>query len=59
MAHLRKAVVAGVGATAAALIAAAIQKGGVPGVPELGAAVATGLAAAWATWRIPNSQPAA
>jgi hypothetical protein len=55
MKRVRKALLAGVGAALTGLITAAEQSGKMPGVPELGAAVALGIVAAWAVWRVPNA----
>lgn len=54
MSKVRKALVAGAGAFASALLAAAAQDGGWPGWPGVGVAVGAGVAAGWAVWRVPN-----
>lgn len=54
IARIRKALLAGFGASATGLIAAATQKGGMPGWPEIGACVGLGVAAALAVWGVPN-----
>jgi hypothetical protein len=60
MKRIRKAVLAGLATAVSALLTAAMQSGKLPGVPELGAALALGVAAAWAVWRVPNApQPPA
>jgi hypothetical protein len=57
-ARIRKAVLAGLGATVAALVTAFVQSGRAPGAPEIGAAVGTGVLAGWLVWRVPNATPA-
>ena len=58
MPRVRKALVAGVGAALTALITAAVQHGGIPDAAAIGSAVALGVAAAWAVWRVPNAPTA-
>ncbi len=57
LSRIRKAIVAGISAAVSALLAAAIQKGDPRlGWPETLAALALGVAAGVATWRIPNAK---
>lgn len=63
MAKIRKALVAAAGA-AAALVWGEVQSGGIPHdtigwSALLGSAVAAGVAAGYATWRVTNTPPAA
>ena len=55
MARVRKALLAAAGAFVTGLVAATVQKGALPGVPEIGAAAAVAIAAGWAVWRVPNT----
>jgi len=59
LARVRKALLAGLGATASALAAAIVQKGGLPGWPEVGVAIGAGVTAGWAVWQVKNAPPAA
>jgi hypothetical protein len=58
--RIRKAVLAGIVAAITGAIGAAVQKGDPRiGWPEVGAALAAGLAAGWAVWRVPNTRSSA
>ena len=57
MARVRKALIAAAGAFVAGVVAAAVQKGGVPGAAELGAAAGIAIAAGLTAWRVPNAGP--
>ena len=57
MKRVRKAVLAGLGATVSALVGATLQKGGTPGVGEVVAAVLAGVLVGVGTWRVPNAAP--
>lgn len=55
MAKIRKALMAAAGAAVAALVTAAMARGGMPTAAEIGAALGLGVAAGWAAWRVPNA----
>lgn len=58
LARIKKALFAGVGAFLSGVLTAAVQKNGVPGAAEVGAAAGLGVAAAVATYWAKNA-PAA
>lgn len=55
LARIRKALLAGLGATVAALLGAWVQSGRAPSWPEIGTAVGAGVAFGWGVWRVPNA----
>ena len=57
MKRVRKAVLAGLGATVTALVTAYVQSGRMPGWPEVGTAVGLGVASGLAVWRVENADP--
>lgn len=58
LARAKKALYAAGGAFVTGLIAAAVQKGGVPGAAEIGAALGVGVATGIATYWAKNAPPA-